>query len=1005
MSADFALDPALLDEDGTTVYTPLQDRGSSDSDDLYGESDDEYQDSQPDDVEEPDNDVVFGRLAGLASKTAPGKGKINNAEFQRELELADEEELPASRRSGKTLQKQPRRAHKPSHEVNYLLGQANGAYLVEDYDKAISSFLEVIRLDPYVPAAWVTLSSCYKELGDEEKARQMRFLGAHVDDEGDLWRELAQEFKEIGHLEQSVYCLRKALKCEPDQIDLLWDLGAIYRIQGQKTRGCNVFRAMLQIEPELANNLEFTSTFHPLLVSMNLRGLAAQTARRGFDYQITTYPSPSQRPRVPDASPPMTYENIITLIDDLLALEEYEDALVVVKQGQRWLQGRAEQKGWDTMDDDREYDPPGTIREEVESEGFEMDVGMRHRLALSRIKLDDIHEANIHINFLLSLDVLTHYTYLQELGDALMTRDRWERALDCFAAVQECEELPDDPPLIYKIGVCQWKMGDLEEALEALQWVASEVPDNLEAKLRIANVLEDMGRKAEALDIVTEVIRTRGERGTLSSTIQMQPGVRISKRMLEEQLRSQMQNLWADVQDAERGTMEGEEGALERFVESAGLLIENYRMDRSNFTKNRGMVRVLKSKKYKKTDVDDQAAEMQDRLERTLGLEEIDDDNPYHVFRKTSFYGLSNEEWLTLVVKYCCVLMVRGEEEVAMDILEHVVWSGLFHNRRCEIALRLTIIACAMRLKAYDKIIDSARKLALRSQFLPQPFLIMLAAISTGGSAARAVFTDTSLQNFINRDIRAYDEAVRNGDKGLHYLEGKGRWSANKGKTKGESKGGDGKKRNGKKAKGRKKVDLPIDPDLDEEEEAEDRVYGVEGEIGWGYKPVLPKKFSPYLNVILGQEMLASKAFKGAIFYLTRAYELDPWNPFICLLIAQAYLGRAMTRQSDNKNYQIAQGMVFLSQYRKLSPNSGPGMEDVEYNFGRAFHSIGVPHFAVKHYEKVLDSVQQRMDESMFPEEVRKSSLAWEAAHNLMLLYSMAENMALVKEKSKWLAI
>lgn len=154
---------------------------------------------------------------------------------------------------------------------------------------------------------------------------------------------------------------------------------------------------MLQIEPELANNFEFISTFHPLLVSMNLRGLVAQTARRGFDYQIATYPSPSQRPRVPDVSPPMTYENIITLIDDLLALEEYEDALVVVKQGQRWLQGRAEQKGWDTMDDDREYDPPDTIREEVESEGFEMDVGMRHRLALSRIKLDDIHEANVRI--------------------------------------------------------------------------------------------------------------------------------------------------------------------------------------------------------------------------------------------------------------------------------------------------------------------------------------------------------------------------------------------------------------------------------------------------------------------------------------------------------------------------------------------------------------------------------------------------------------------------------
>lgn len=36
--------------------------------------------------------------------------------------------------------------------------------------------------------------------------------------------------------------------------------------------------------------------------------------------------------------------------------------------------------------------------------------------------------------------------------------------------------------------------------------------------------------------------------------------------------------------------------------------------------------------------------------------------------------------------------MVKGEEDVAMDILEHVVWSGLFNNRRSEVALRMTMI-------------------------------------------------------------------------------------------------------------------------------------------------------------------------------------------------------------------------------------------------------------------------------------------------------------------------
>jgi len=36
--------------------------------------------------------------------------------------------------------------------------------------------------------------------------------------------------------------------------------------------------------------------------------------------------------------------------------------------------------------------------------------------------------------------------------------------------------------------------------------------------------------------------------------------------------------------------------------------------------------------------------------------------------------------------------MVKNEADVSMDILDHVVWSGLFYNRRSEIALRLTAV-------------------------------------------------------------------------------------------------------------------------------------------------------------------------------------------------------------------------------------------------------------------------------------------------------------------------
>lgn len=53
-----------------------------------------------------------------------------------------------------------------------------------------------------------------------------------------------------------------------------------------------------------------------------------------------------------------------------------------------------------------------------------------------------------------------------------------------------------------------------------------------------------------------------------------------------------------------------------------------------------------------------------------------------------------------------------------------------------------------------------------------------------------------------------------------------------------------------------------------------------------------------------------TKAVRGAnnaSVYFMRAYEANPYDPYLCFLIAQAYLGRALNRQSDNRNYQIAQ--------------------------------------------------------------------------------------------------
>jgi general transcription factor 3C polypeptide 3 (transcription factor C subunit 4) len=92
----------------------------------------------------------------------------------------------------------------------------------------------------------------------------------------------------------------------------------------------------------------------------------------------------------------MRLEHVKALVDLLLAIEDLEGALNVIRRGQRWLSGRGQAVEWDGFSDDREYDPPGTVRDDGELEqGNDLDVYFRQKLALIRLRLKDDEEAMV----------------------------------------------------------------------------------------------------------------------------------------------------------------------------------------------------------------------------------------------------------------------------------------------------------------------------------------------------------------------------------------------------------------------------------------------------------------------------------------------------------------------------------------------------------------------------------------------------------------------------------
>ena len=62
---------------------------------------------------------------------------------------------------------------------------------------------------------------------------------------------------------------------------------------------------------------------------------------------------------------------------------------------------------------------------------------------------------------------------------------------------------------------------------------------------------------------------------------------KLTKGVLEDQMRTRMHSFWEDVKTAEEGIDNGDMGALDDFIYAAGTMIENYRLAKGNFAKNR----------------------------------------------------------------------------------------------------------------------------------------------------------------------------------------------------------------------------------------------------------------------------------------------------------------------------------------------------------------------------------------------------------------------------------
>ncbi|THH30538.1 hypothetical protein EUX98_g3645, partial [Antrodiella citrinella] len=320
-----------------------------------------------------------------------------------------------------------------------------------------------------------------------------------------------------------------------------------------------------------------------------------------------------------------------------------------------------------------------------------------------------------------------------------------------------------------------------------------------------------------------------------------------------------------------------------------------------------------------------------------------------------SFRTIPFDKWLRLFIQYAFIVAKRDEFDYAVEILRHASWSNALQARESQDSIRFAIITCAIHGNRYPVAVEQSRKLINIHQFNNEAFRILLASVGHGMHATDA-FLASTLSKHLLRELKTADAAFRNKDS-LKWNNVTKRYAPTGSSSKAD--------------------------DEDDDEVA----IGVPEESGKGaqqtQKPNLPTKRNPMGVAVYGQICLAARSYQSALFYLLHAYEYCPQDPMICLCLAIASVGRAMQRPADNRHHLVTQGLAFLAKYRKIRGEDMEHLDEVEYNFGRAFHQLGLLTHAARHYEQALEIAEKRMRE-----DDQDYGMAQTAAYNLSLIYA-----------------
>jgi general transcription factor 3C polypeptide 3 (transcription factor C subunit 4) len=318
------------------------------------------------------------------------------------------------------------------------------------------------------------------------------------------------------------------------------------------------------------------------------------------------------------------------------------------------------------------------------------------------------------------------------------------------------------------------------------------------------------------------------------------------------------------------------------------------------------------------------------------------------------FWGVNFDKWIDAFGRYAVILAREGDEERCFSTLDIAIQANIIYRSKDYIhKMQLCRLVCALAVDNADQASSAVRWLLKEHPFGSDLFR-MYSCVNRLCSLPEEYYSGPA-HKVLMRYVKTMDYALLTDDQRVWYNF----------RDRTDAAGGF------KNSVNTEDVKFVVDHD--------------------------PALFALYAHVLM-----CGGSYMAALNYYFRAFAITPDDPILNLSIGVAYIQHAMKRLSENRQFQIQQGLAFVNRYHELRVKGDVAIhvQEAEFNVARVWHALGLVSLALPAYErciKLSERVKREADDQCRDGNWGHEDFAFEAAFAVQSIYAVSGNAEAAK--------